>query len=101
MSKSSPHVGRSGMCPCTTYCFFVCLVSFGFLNFTSPPFAEYLFAKIREVPNENPLRLNISFNELSEILLKVGSPGYHVFRNTNVCMSTYKTNRTNSRRQYL
>ena len=104
MSKSSPHVGRSGICPCTTYCFFVCLVSFGFLNFTSPspPFTEeYLFEKTREVPNENPLRLNISFNELSDILLSVGSPGNHVFKNTNVCINTYKMNRTIRRRQYL
>ena len=43
----------------------------------------------------------ISFNELSDILLSVGSPGNHVFKNTNVCINTYKMNRTIRRRQYL
>ena len=90
------------MCPCTTYCFFVCLVSLGLLNFTSPPCEEeYLFEKNLEVPNENPLRLNINFNELSDILLNVGSPGNHVFKTINVCKNTYKTNTTINRRQHL
>ena len=98
MFKSSPHVGLSGICPCTTYCFFVCLVSLGLLNPTSPSppcEEEYLFEKTLEVPNENPLRLNINFNELSDILLSVGSPGKPRLQDyTNVCINTYKTNRT-------